>query len=186
MARSTRKRSCTSRPGEREEYGIRPGQGLTVFDTGLGRVGILVCYDIEFPELARLMTLAGVEILFVPFSTDERKAYLRVRFTAQARAVENIIYCVLAGNVGNLPRVENWLINYGEAIVCTPSDFQFPPDAIVARADFNAETVAITDLDLDALDLAREMGSVRPLRDLRTDLYELTAHGEGVRVVRTG
>jgi predicted amidohydrolase/ribosomal protein S18 acetylase RimI-like enzyme len=157
-------------PNEREEYGIAPGQGLTVFETSHARVGILICYDVEFPELARLLTLAGVEVLFVPFSTDERKAYLRVRYTAQARAVENVIYTVLSGNVGNLPQVENFLINYGQAAICTPSDFSFPAEATAATADFGSETVVISDLDLVALEEARQQGSVRPLRDRRTDL----------------
>ena len=160
-------------PNERQEYGLQPGEGLHVFDTGHARIAILVCYDIEFPELARLLTLAGVEVIFVPFSTDERKAYLRIRYTAQARAVENIIYTVMAGNIGNLPQVENFLINYGEAMICTPSDFQFPTDAIAAKADSMNETVVISDLDLSALDQARELGSVRPLRDRRADLYRI-------------
>ena len=162
-------------PNERQEYGITPGEGLKLFHTSHARIGILVCYDVEFPELARLMTLAGVEVLFVPFSTDERKAYLRVRYTAQARAVENTIYTVLSGNVGNLPQVENFLINYGQAVICTPSDFAFPPGAIAATADFNTETVVIGDLDLVALEEARELGSVRPLRDRRTDMYGIEA-----------
>ena len=162
-------------PGERHDYGIAPGHGLSIFDTSHARVAILICYDIEFPELARLLTLAGVEVLFVPFSTDERKAYLRVRYTAQARAVENVIYTVLSGNVGNLPQVENFLINYGQAAICTPSDFAFPTEALAASADFNSETVVISDLDLVALEEARQQGSVRPLRDRRTDLYTLTS-----------
>jgi len=162
-------------PSERAEYGIEPGEGLTVFVTSHARVAMLICYDVEFPELARLLTLAGVEVLFVPFSTDERKAYLRVRYTAQARAVENVIYTALSGNVGNLPQVANFLINYGQAAICTPSDFPFPPDATAAVADFNTETVVISDLDLVALEEAREMGSVRPLRDRRTDLYSVEA-----------
>lgn len=160
-------------PNERGEYGIRPGDNLHVFDTPYGRIAIVICYDIEFPELSRVLTLAGAEVLFVPFSTDERKAYLRVRYTAQARAVENIVYVVLSGNVGNLPQVENFLINYGEAAICTPSDFQFPPDGIAAKADSHSETVVISELDLGALEQAREMGSVRPLRDRRADLYTL-------------
>jgi predicted amidohydrolase/GNAT superfamily N-acetyltransferase len=160
-------------PEERAEYGIMPGNGLTVFDTGHARIAILICYDVEFPELARLATLAGAEIIFVPFSTDERKAYLRVRYTAQARAVENVVYTVMAGNVGNLPQVESFLINYGQAIVCTPCDFPFPLDGIAASADASSETVVITDLDLVTLEQARELGSVRPLRDRRIDLYSV-------------
>jgi len=171
-------------PNERSEYGIQPGNGLRIFDTGHARIAILVCYDIEFPELARLLTLAGAEVMFVPFSTDERKAYLRVRYTSQARAVENMIYVVLSGNVGNLPQVDNFLINYGEAIICTPSDFAFPPDAIAAKADFNTETVVISDLDLGALEQVRELGSVRPLRDRRPDLYEI-APRVPVEIIRT-
>ncbi len=171
-------------PNEREEYGIRPGEGIAIFDTGHTRIAILICYDIEFPEVSRLMALAGAEVLFVPFSTDERKAYLRVRYSAQARAVENSMYCVLAGNVGNLPQVENFLINYGQAIICTPSDFPFPTGAIAAMADFNGETVVISDLDLSALEQVREMGSVRPFRDRRPDLYTLEAKSP-IKVVRT-
>jgi predicted amidohydrolase/GNAT superfamily N-acetyltransferase len=171
-------------PNERSEYGIQPGEGLRIFDTGYARIAIVVCYDIEFPELARLLTLAGVEVLFVPFSTDERKAYLRVRYTSQARAVENVVYVVLAGNIGNLPQVENFLINYGQAVVCTPSDFPFPTNAIAGIADSNTETVVICDLDLSSLEQARQMGSVRQLRDRRQDLYFIDARSP-VEIIRT-
>lgn len=171
-------------PNERLEYGVQPGEGLRIFDTGYARIAIVVCYDIEFPELARLLTLSGAEVLFVPFSTDERKAYLRVRYTSQARAVENVIYTVLAGNVGNLPQVENFLINYGQAVVCTPSDFPFPTNAIAGIADSNSETVVICDLDLSSLEQAREMGSVRQLRDRRRDLYFIDAKSP-VEIIRT-
>jgi predicted amidohydrolase len=171
-------------PNEREEYNLQPGSGLHIFDTGHARIAILVCYDIEFPELARLLTLAGVEVIFVPFSTDERKAFLRVSYCGQARAVENMIYTALAGNIGNLPQVENFLINYGQAMICTPSDFQFPTDAIAARADTGNETVVISDLDLSALDQVREFGSVRLLRDRRTDLYDITST-EPIKIVQT-
>lgn len=172
-------------PNEREEYGIAPGKGLRVFDTGLARIAIVICYDVEFPEMTRLMVEAGAEILFVPFSTDERKAYLRVRHSAHARAVENQIYVVLAGNVGNLPGVENFLINYGQAAVLTPCDFNFPSEGIAALADTSGETVVISDLDLGALELARDMGSVRPLRDLRRDLFRVEA-SEPVEVIQVG
>jgi predicted amidohydrolase/GNAT superfamily N-acetyltransferase len=171
-------------PNEREEYGIRPGEGLRVFDTPYGRIAIVICYDIEFPELTRILALSGAEIIFVPFTTDEKKAYLRVRYTSQARAVENVVYVVLAGNVGNLPQVDNFLINYGQAVICTPSDFPFPTDAIAAMADFNSETVVISDLDLGALVQARELGNVRLWRDRRPDLYSIEPRTP-VEVVRT-
>lgn len=163
-------------PGERHSWGIRPGEGLKVFDTGLARIAIQVCYDIEFPEVSRLLTLAGAEVIFVPYSTDERKSYTRVRYCAQARAVENMIYVVIAGNVGNLPQVKSFLVNYGQAAILTPSDFAFPLNAILAEAEPNSETVVISDLDLADLSQQREMGSVRPLRDRRPDIYDLRAH----------
>ena len=160
-------------PAEREDWCITPGEKLKIFETPFGRVGILICYDIEFPELARLMTLAGVEVIFCPYSTDEQRGYYRVRYTAQARAVENYIYVVTAGNVGNLPGT-NYLLNYGRSAIFTPSDFSFPPQAVAAIADPNTETVVVTDLDLNTLALQREMGNVRPLFDRRPDLYELS------------
>ena len=152
--------------------------------TPLARIGIQVGYDVEFPELARLQTLAGAEVLFVPYSTDERKAYDRIRYTAQARAVENFVYVVIAGNTGNLPTTRNYLINYGQAAVFTPSDFAFPPYATAGESEANVETVLITDLDLTVLAQQRDLASVRHLYDQRSDLYDVRAK-RSVKVIRT-
>ncbi len=171
-------------PGERLNWGIVPGSGIRVFDTGLARIAIQICYDVEFPEIIRLLTLAGVEILFVPFSTDERKSYMRVRYCAHARAVENMIYVVMSGNIGNLPQVKSFLINYGQAAVLTPSDFAFPADGVLAEADPNTETVVIADLNLADLAQQRELGAVTPLIDRRADLYEIRSRAK-VEVIRT-
>lgn len=170
-------------PSERSAWDIRPGQGINIFETSLGRIAIQVCYDIEFPEIPRLLTLAGTEVIFVPFSTDERKAYLRVRYSAQARAVENSIYTVISGNVGNLPN-RTYLINYGQAAVFTPSDFEFPVNAIAGEAEPNVETVVIADIDLTSLVVHRDQGSTRPLYDRRSDLYDLRAKIP-VKLIRT-
>lgn len=159
-------------PSERQVWDIRPGKGINVFETPFGRIAIQVCYDIEFPEISRMLTLAGVEVIFVPFSTDERRAYQRVRYTARARAVENSIYTVLSGNVGNLPN-RSYLLNYGQAAIFTPSDFEFPVNAIAGEAEPNIETVVISDLDLSSLTVNRSQGNTRPLYDRRTDLYDL-------------
>ncbi|TWU23846.1 bifunctional GNAT family N-acetyltransferase/carbon-nitrogen hydrolase family protein [Novipirellula artificiosorum] len=170
-------------PVERHYYGCLPGDAIRVFDTPMGRIGIVVCYDVEFPELVRLIALNGVEVLFVPFATDERKSYFRVRHCAQARAVENVMYVVLAGCVGNLPQVRSFLVNYGQAAVCTPCDVAFPKDGILAEADPNTETVVVAELDLGGLVQQRTLGSVRPMQDRRSDLYELTSK-HPVEIVR--
>lgn len=159
-------------PDERKEWGITPGEGLKVFDTSYGRIAIQVCYDIEFPETVRLLTMAGVKVIFVPFSTDERKAYNRIRVTSHARAIENYIYTVITGCVGNLSS-RQYLLNYGQAAVFTPSDFGFPPEAVAGEADPNLETVVIAELDFAVLAEQRVVGSIRPLYDRRPDLYDL-------------
>ncbi|QDV75776.1 bifunctional GNAT family N-acetyltransferase/carbon-nitrogen hydrolase family protein [Botrimarina mediterranea] len=162
-------------PSERNYYDMQPGDVLRVFDTPLGRIGILVCYDIEFPELSRLLMKQGVEVLFVPFATTERKGYHRVRHCAQARAIENVIYVVLAGCVGNLPQVNSFLITYGQAAVCTPCDFSFPKDGVLAEGEPNNESVCIAELDLNDLAIQRDIGTVRPLQDRRDDLYQVSS-----------
>lgn len=171
-------------PAERADFDIEPGDDIRVFDTPLARIGIQVGYDVEFPELSRLQTLAGAEVIFIPYSTDERKAYDRLRITAMARAVENFIYTVIAGNVGNLPTARNYLINYGRAAVFTPSDFAFPPHATAGESDANVETVLITDLDLTSLAQQRDVATVRHLYDRRLDLYDVRAK-RAVKVIRT-
>ncbi len=171
-------------PAERQTWGIQPGESINVFETPYGRIAIQICYDIEFPEVTRLLTLAGVEVVFVPFSTDEKKAYYRVRYSAHARCVENYIYAVLAGNVGNLPTVKSYLINYGQSAILTPSDFAFPLEAILGEAEPNVETVVISELDLGSLGQQRDLASVRPLYERRPDLYEVIAK-EKLKIIRT-
>jgi len=169
-------------PGERSSWNMRPGQGLTVFDTPHARIAIQVCYDVEFPEPSRLLTLAGAEILFVPYSTDDRKGHNRVSFCARARAIENAMYVVTSGNAGTIKNT-GYLLNYAESAVYTPSDYGFPPNGEAGKADPNIETVVVADLDLSTLVNNRESGSTRPLYDRRTDVYELKARTP-VRVIR--
>ena len=154
-------------PNERKWWGINGGSTLQAIDTPTCKIGVLICYDIEFPETARYLADQGAEIIFVPFCTDNRQGYLRVRYCAQARAIENQIYVALAGNVGNLPDVENMDVQYGQACVLTPSDFAFARDGIKAEADSNEETVLICDLDLDDLHDSRDGGTVTPRLDRR-------------------
>ncbi|MGF1450391.1 MAG: GNAT family N-acetyltransferase [Opitutales bacterium] len=166
-------------PSERTAWGITGGHSLRVFNTPKAKIGILICYDVEFPEATRWLADHGCDILFVPYCTDDRHGHLRVRYCAQARAVENQIYVVTTGIVGNLPSVPAMDIHYGQAGVFAPSDHFFPRDAIVAEADPNVETMLVTDLPLDDLFRARAEGSVTPVRDRRRDLFELRANIQG-------
>jgi len=160
-------------PNEVSAWGIVGGNRVKVFDTDAGKIGILVCYDVEFPELSRLLALEGMEILFVPFLTDTQNSFTRVRACAMARAIENECYVAIAGGVGNLPKVHNMDIQFAQSAVFTPADFSFPTNGIKAEATPNTETVLIADLDLDLLKKLRSSGSVRNLQDRRTDIYEL-------------
>ncbi|WP_045221343.1 bifunctional GNAT family N-acetyltransferase/carbon-nitrogen hydrolase family protein [Desulfonatronum thioautotrophicum] len=165
-------------PEENRSWGLTGGESLRTFDTDIGRIGILICYDIEFPELARLLVERGANILLVPFWTDTKNAYLRVRRCAQARAIENECYVVISGSVGNIPKVETMGIQYSQSAIFTPSDFAFPHDAIAAETTPNTETTLITDVDLDLLKELRRQGSVRNMKSRRRDLYRLKWIGD--------
>jgi predicted amidohydrolase/GNAT superfamily N-acetyltransferase len=160
-------------PDEVKVWGMEKGNKLKVFDTDCGKIGILICYDVEFPELSRLLADDGMDILFVPFLTDTQNGYSRVRNCAQARAIENECYVAIAGSVGNLPKVHNMDINYAQSMVFTPCDFAFPANGIKAEATPNTEMIVIADLDIDLLRELNQFGSVRNLRDRRKDIYEL-------------
>ncbi len=160
-------------PNERHWWNIQGGDKVEAIQTDCGPIGVLVCYDSEFPELARRLVDEGARVLFVPFCTDNRQGYLRVRYCSQARAIENQCYVAMSGNVGNLPGVENMDIQYAQSAILTPCDFPFARDGIAAECSENVETIAIADLDFTDLAWARAEGTVRNLRDRRFDLYRL-------------
>lgn len=160
-------------PDERYWWNIKGGDALEAIPTDCGPIGVLICYDTEFPETGRHLVDQGAMIVFVPFCTDERQGYLRVRYCSQALAVQNQCYVVLSGTVGNLPDVENMDINYAESCILTPCDFPFARDGIAAEAAANTETICFADLHLDTLHQSRHSGTVQNLRDRRFDLYNI-------------
>ena len=160
-------------PNEAKVWGLQGGNELKTFDTDCGKIGVLICYDSEFPELGRLLAEEGMDILFIPFLTDTQNAYSRVRHCAQARAIENECYVAIAGSVGNLPKVNNMDIQYAQSMVFTPCDFSFPANGIKAEATTNTEMILIADVDLDLLKDLNQFGSVRNLKDRRTDIFEV-------------
>lgn len=160
-------------PDETRYWGLKGGNSLKIFNTDAGKIGVLICYDVEFPELSRLLTDEGMQILFVPFSTDTQNAYMRVRLCAQARAVENECFVAITGSVGNLPEVDNMDIHYSQAAVFTPSDFAFPSNGVKSEATPNTEMILISDVDFNLLDELHTKGSVQNLKNRRTDLYQI-------------
>lgn len=165
-------------PNEVYWWNIEGGSTLNAIETDCGPIGVLICYDAEFPELARHLADQGVQILFVPFCTDERQSYLRVRYCCQARAVENQFYVVMSGNVGNLPNVANMDIQYAQSCILTPCDFPFARDGIAADTTPNVETVAFADLRPETIVIARNDGTVQNLKDRRHDLYSVQWRGK--------
>lgn len=147
------------------EWNVVPGSGVNVFETSFGRMAVAICYDVEFPEFARAAARSGAHVLVVPSCTDDRQGFLRVRYCAQARAIENQMYVIHSSTVGSLPMVPAVSLNYGQAAIFTPSDFAFARDGILAEGIPNQETMVVAELNLDTIHESHESGTVLPLRD---------------------
>jgi predicted amidohydrolase len=166
---------------ENEEWFVSPRSGLKIFETSFGRVTIQICYDVEFPELARVAAREGAYILIVPACTDERQGFLRVRYCAHARTIENQMYAIHSPMVGSLPMVPAVSLNYGQASILTPSDFAFSRDGILAEGVPNLEMMVVGELNLETIVESRENGTVLPLRDSQRTA-EVTSMVEVVRL----
>ncbi len=145
---------------ERDEWMISPGDGVRVFDTALGRIGLLVCYDAEFPLIARAMVEAGAELLLVPSCTETARGYWRVRVGAQARALENQCISVQAPTVGDAawsPAVD---ANVGAAGVFGPPDKGFPENGVIALGKMNDPGWTYAEVSLEDVRAVREDGTV--------------------------
>jgi len=153
---------------ESEDWNISACSGLRIFETVFGKLAITICYDVEFPEIARAAARHGVHLLVVPSCTDDRQGFLRVRYCAQARAIENQLYVIHSSTVGSLPMVPAVSLNYGQASILTPSDFAFSRDGILAEGNPNQEMMVIGELNLKTITESRLSGTVLPLRDSQT------------------
>lgn len=153
---------------EKEEWLVSAGSRLRVFETGFGKFAVAICYDVEFPELARVAARLGAHFLVVPSCTDDRNGYLRVRYCAQARAIENQMFVIQSSTVGSLPMVPAVSMNYGQAAIYTPSDYSFARDGLLSEGTVNQEMMIIGDLNLQLIEDSRASGTVLPLRDSAT------------------
>lgn len=164
---------------EREEWKVSPRKSLRIFDTEYGKMAIAICYDVEFPEIARAAARHGAQILLVPSCTDDRQGFLRVRYCAHARAIENQMYVVQAHTVGSLPMVPAVSLNYGQAAILTPSDFAFSRDGILGEGTPNQEMMVIGELNMETIAIAKTSGTVLPLLD-STDTSSVVAQAETI------
>lgn len=169
-------------PFEKNDWDVVGGNELAVIKTPKATIGVQICYDVEFAAASQLLSDKGIEILFVPYCTDDRAGMLRVRYCCQARAVEHQFYVATAGLVGTLPKIDSMNAHDAQSAVFTPSDQGFALDGIAAIANPNIETIVFADLDIDALQQARMHGTVTPKRDQRKDLLNVSATA-GLKVI---
>ena len=145
---------------EREEWHVSAGAPLRLFDTALGKIGINICYDSEFPLLARAQVEAGMELLLVPSCTDSLHGYWRVRLGAQARALEGQCYAVQSPTVSEAPWSPAVDVNRGAAGVYGPPDGAFPDDGVVAIGELDQPGWTFADVDLTRVARLRAAGGV--------------------------
>ncbi|TVP97821.1 MAG: amidohydrolase [Roseinatronobacter sp.] len=145
---------------EREDWDIAPGQGLRVFDTALGKLGVIICYDSEFPLLARALVDAGAEILLAPSATEALAGYNRVKIGAMARALENQCIAVHSPTVGAADWCPAVDMNTGAAAIYGPPDLGFPDTGILAQTALNVPGWASAEISLEAIARVRSSGAV--------------------------
>lgn len=146
---------------ERAQKLMQAGEEIAVFDTVFGPVGVCICYDSEFPLIARAQVEAGARLLLVPSCTDGMAGYQRVLIACRARALENQCVVVQSPTVGDaawMPVVDE---NVGAAGVFGPPDKYFPEDGILARGTLNQPGWVYADVDLHRVDRVRTHGQVR-------------------------
>ncbi|AFZ66740.1 carbon-nitrogen hydrolase family protein [Deinococcus peraridilitoris] len=152
---------------ETDTWGVAPGKGLKVFDTACGRLGVNICYDSEFPHLARALAQSGADLLLVPSCTEAITGYHRVEIGSRARALENQMYTAQSPLIGTAPWNEVIDVNTGAAGVYGPIDHGFSPggDGVVVKGPLNVATWVYADLDLARLREVRENGHTINARD---------------------
>jgi predicted amidohydrolase len=145
---------------EREQWRISGAAEPKVFDTALGRIGVSICYDAEFPLTARAQAEAGAELLLVPSCTDAAAGYHRVRVGAQARALENQCYVLMSPLVGEAPWSPAVDVNVGAAGIYAPPDRGFPDDGVLAQGTLNEPGWVYAEIDPAKVAEVRRSGQV--------------------------
>ena len=150
---------------ENEQWFIKGGKELKCFDTEYGKIAINICYDSEFPLLARRQVEVGANLILVPSCTDTLAGYHRVKIGCQARALENQCYVAQACLVGNAPWSEAVDVNIGAAGIYTPVDRGFPDNGILVAGELNAVQWVMAEVSPPSCAIVREQGQVFNFRD---------------------
>jgi predicted amidohydrolase len=160
-------------PEEKTRWNLEAGDALNIIESEWGRLAILTCYDIEFPELSRIAADQGVELILCPSYTDTIAGYYRVQHSVHARAIENQLFVALSGIVGELEE-QRLQIDKGHcrAGIFGPCDVPFPDDGVIHAGAVNEDMVIVTEIDFAMLRENRNYGIVAPFYDRRPDLYE--------------
>jgi Predicted amidohydrolase len=146
---------------EREDWDVIPGaDGLTVFDTPLGKLGVVICYDSEFPLLSRRLAEEGVEILLAPSCTETLAGYWRVRVGAMARALENQCAVVHAPLVGTAEWCAGLEENIGAGGIYGPPDAGWPAEGVLALGAMNEPGWTLAKVSRDLIARTRADGVV--------------------------
>jgi len=145
---------------EAEAWGVSGGGPVRVFDTALGRIGVSICFDVEFADIARAQAEAGVWLILAPSCTDTRAGAFRVEVGARARALENQCYVAVSPTVGEAPWLPAVDVNVGWAGLYGPPDLGFPEDGVVARGEAEAPGWVFADAEPERVAAVRERGQV--------------------------
>jgi predicted amidohydrolase len=164
-------------PTERDKWQFEPGNSLEIVDVGFARFATTICYDVQFPEITRLFAENGMQLLLVPYMTDDRRGHTRVISCARARAIENQIYVATAGMTGSLHLITYLTAQFAESAIFTPSDYPFPMNGIANEATANSEMAIVADLDMALLDQTRQHGSVLNHQDAKNDSMDISFSG---------
>ena len=146
-----------------EKFYFKPGNlGYPVFDTSAGRIGLIICYDRHFPEVARELGLKGAELVFNPSATVESLSRYLWELEQPAHAVANGFWIAASNRVGVEAPLNNGKF-YGSSYFCNPRG------KIIAQASDSEDEVLVADLDLDEIREVRNTWQF--FRDRRPETY---------------
>lgn len=147
------------------DWGVTGGGPLRLFETALGPIGVLICYDSEFPLLARALVTAGARMILVPSCTERVSGFNRVRTAALARALEGTIATVQSPTVGSAPWSPAVDYNSGAAGIYVPAEAEMSEDGVLAQGPLNAPALVDAEIDFARLAHLRIAGEMRNVSD---------------------